>query len=582
MQQLYYDQIKGKDETNSSQCLVGGIELQDQTSMFSIYNRSESSSTKLNGNFLWFQLLIEILLRLSFTIAVAKKELVNVFKEAYYNDEAEKQKINEFDRDYLPDHAIKWYTKDFCLYRLLNKALRRQDIDLLYSFRMCIADIYRQLANEHKKLKESSPQLTLHVYRSQAISKAELERIKQSTNEFLSMNSFFSTSRNEEQALSFVSGGEPTADLVYVLFSIEADLTLNSKPFADINNLSAFEGEEEVLFMLGTIFRIKQVNFNQQRNLWVVSLELCGQDDHDLNSIFQHFKNDFGEKTSLWHLTDLLFDMNEIDRAEKFYHRLIDDVSEYEAAVCYDALGVIAHRKADYNLASMYHNKALKYFKTIFPDDHPVLAYSYEHIGAVEESLSNYDLALKNYEEAVVIWLMAYGDKHIRFARCLINIGLIYDKKKDFSKALANYFCALEIHQQNELPDDHPLFGLLFNNIGYIYFQQDDYDEALIYYEKSLEIRLKSLPSLHTDIGFTYHNIAALYFNQGKYLQALQYYTKGHEIYQHAYESTHPSMILLQNDITKCSTLIVSHLFVTFFSQFSTLHKMLQKNSICI
>jgi tetratricopeptide (TPR) repeat protein len=556
---MYFDQIKCKEcESTLLQCPIGAIELQDQTSTFSIYNRSESSSTKLNGNFLWFQLFIEVLLRITYTVKTAKEELVNLFNKTYCNNIIEQRKINEFDKDYECDQAIKWYTKDFCLYKLLNTALRKQDIDCLYTFRMYVVDIYKQLSKEHEQLKESSTNSILHVYRSQAISTTELERMKQSINEFISMKSFLSTSKNEEQASSFVLGGEPTKDLVYVLFAITANLRLNSKPFADITNLSAIGGEEEVLFMLGTIFRIKEVAFNKDKNLWIVSLELCSQDDNDLNSIFQYFKNNYGEKTSLWHLTDLLFDMNELDKAEKFYKGLIDEVSEYEGAICYDALGVIATGKAEYNLALMYHEKSLIFLKTKLSDKHLLLAYSYDHLGIVHGCLGNHDLALENHQQALDIWLIAFGDKDLKIAQCLINIGLIYDKKTLFQESLANYFYAQAIYQENNLPDDHPLFGLLFNNIGYIYFEQDDFIEALSYYKKSLDIRRKSLPAMHTDTGVTCHNIGALYLNQGNYLQALPYYEDAYNIYAYAYEKAHPRMIMVEKDIVMCRTLIVS------------------------
>ncbi|CAF1103566.1 unnamed protein product [Rotaria magnacalcarata] len=370
-------------------------------------------------------------------------------------------------------------------------------------------------------------------------------------------------SRSREQALSFALDGVVTDDLVYVLFEINADLELDSKPFADVTHLSAIRTEDEILFVLGTTFRIRHVTFDSNENLWIIRLELCNKNESDLNSIFEYYKNRFDEKTSIWHLTDLLFDMNELERAEKLYKRLINEVSEYEAAICYDALGVIAHQKADNDQALTYHNRALQYFKTIFSDDHPVLGYTYEHIGSVHTSLGNYDLALENHEQTFAIWLSVFGEEHTKTTQCLINMGLVYDKKKDFSKALSYYFYALEIYQKTNLLNDHPLFGLLFNNIGYIYFEQDNYREALGYYQKSLQIRLKTLSSAHVDIAVTYHNMASLYFNNRNYKQAMEYFEKADEICKCSYDSTHPLVAMLRNDILKCTVLSVSKLFST-------------------
>ncbi len=80
------------------------------------------------------------------------------------------------------------------------------------------------------------------------------------------MNSFLSTSKSEEQVSSF----------------------------ADITNLSAIEDEEEVfVYVVNKIFsNKKRYTFNDEKNhLDCISLEL---NDNDLNSIFQHLKNNFG------------------------------------------------------------------------------------------------------------------------------------------------------------------------------------------------------------------------------------------------------------------------------------------------
>ncbi|CAF4338925.1 unnamed protein product [Rotaria magnacalcarata] len=66
-----------------------------------------------------------------------------------------------------------------------------------------------------------------------------------------------------------------------VLFEITADphVTTN-KPFADISIFSEFNGESEVVFMLGSIFRLDSVRRSSDHKLWVIQMTLCSEDAH--------------------------------------------------------------------------------------------------------------------------------------------------------------------------------------------------------------------------------------------------------------------------------------------------------------
>ena len=106
--------------------------------------------------------------------------------------------VHEFENEYSSDKALWWYTRDSFLYKMLNKALRVQNIDLLFLFRFVIGDIYQQL-------KQNQCQSPVRVYRGQVISNDELNTLQQSIGEFISINSFFSTSTNRHKALGFLN-----------------------------------------------------------------------------------------------------------------------------------------------------------------------------------------------------------------------------------------------------------------------------------------------------------------------------------------------------------------------------------------
>ena len=64
-----------------------------------------------------------------------KQELIKLCKKEYENNNAQLAIVREFEKDYRTDKALCWYTRSAFLYRMLNKALRIQNIDLSFLFR---------------------------------------------------------------------------------------------------------------------------------------------------------------------------------------------------------------------------------------------------------------------------------------------------------------------------------------------------------------------------------------------------------------------------------------------------------------
>jgi len=85
-----------------------------------------------------------------------------------------------------------------------------------------------------------------------------------------------------------------------VLFEIDADPTMASeKPFADISELSEFGGESEILFMLGSSFRLNNVGYDRDDQVWIIRMTLYSENEHDLKQLIMHMKKrfDIGEPT---------------------------------------------------------------------------------------------------------------------------------------------------------------------------------------------------------------------------------------------------------------------------------------------
>ncbi len=287
-----------------------------------IYHTGEArqqSTTELNGEFVHSQLLIDCLLRMK-SKSKDKNEFVTYCKKEYAKDNSQLDIIREFEQNYSSDRALNWYTRDCFLYRLFNRAHRVQDVDVLYLFAFFMRDLKQQL----ERNQYSSP---VNVYRGQLMSKKEVQQLKNSEGQLLSINSFFSTTRDRDVAIIFSGDtGTPNNASQPVLFEIQADPQIDrSRPFADITPFSHISDEEEVLMMLGSIFRLRHIRY--EGHLCIIQLELCSENGHDIKPIFDQMKIDYHGKgcTNAGVYGIVLGKMGKYDEAEKYIRRELDD-----------------------------------------------------------------------------------------------------------------------------------------------------------------------------------------------------------------------------------------------------------------
>jgi tetratricopeptide (TPR) repeat protein len=510
-------------------------------------NSAGQSTSELDGQFVHAQLSIDVLLRMKSTI-VDKNELINLCKEEYKDDEVELAIVNEFDQDYSPDRALWWYTRESFLYRLLNKALRMQNTDMLFLFRFFIRDIERQL--EQYKCSSS-----IRVYRGQLISNDELKVLNNSIGQFISMNSFLSTSVDRKQALVFLDELNVPNNLQRVLFEIDADPRLECvKPFANITSHSYFSEEEEVLMMLGSIFQLVNVRCDDQ--VWIIRMRLCSDNDNDLKPIFEYIKSHkYGKdnaQTDLLSFGSVLRDMGKFDDAEKYFCRLLSELpNDHEGiADCYHNLGEITMEKGDYDSSLEWHQKSLEIKLRTLKTNDPDLAESYNSIGIVHRRKGDNKLALESFNKALTVFKRGLNEDHPKAAKCFNNIGNVYQIEGKYLDALEYYQKAFVI-QQRCLPADHPDLGTSHGNIGSVHQCLDHYDLALEHYNMSLEILRKTLPPQHPSIAITLKNIGVTHENKREPRQALKYFEEAAAIRRHAFPATHPSVLLIEQDIRR-------------------------------
>ncbi len=316
---------------------------------------ASKSTIGVNGQFVFSQVLIDCLLRLKST-PTDKNELISYCTNQYEGNSFELRNLREFEEDYSPGKAIWWYTRESFFYKTLNAALRTQNIHMIFLFRAFIADIDQQLQTHQAK----NP---LRVYRSQLMSNDELGDLKRYIGQFISINSFFSTSDQRQIALFHLGDKSSLFDSERVLFEINADPKMvTTKPFADVSKHSVFQTESEVLFMLGSIFRLESIDRNDDDEVWIIRMTLCTDDELDLKQVLMHMKQQIGSgDTNLRTLGTILWNMGRLDLAEKYFSRLVKELSHNDPLLSslYEDLGKLASQRSDFDMSVQWHEKSL-------------------------------------------------------------------------------------------------------------------------------------------------------------------------------------------------------------------------------
>ncbi|CAF0851699.1 unnamed protein product [Adineta steineri] len=510
---------------------------------------STENLNQLDPTFMYTQLFKEILLDIKYGDN-AIKDLATCCHEVFTGNPNELQMINEFERDYDPQKAIWWYTRECFTYKMLNKALRIMDADIIINMGFFLRDVHQQIQQLYEQQVSSYGSEPFIVYRGQGLMKSDFEKLQQTKGGLMSFNNFLSTSKNKKISLKFSEDASSKTDMVGILFLMSIDPCIKSTPFASITELSYFKAqEEEILFSMHTVFRvnaIKQMDNNNQ--LYEVELQLTSDDDQQLHILTDWIREDT-DSTGWNRLGLLLFKIGQFNKAEELYTVLLEQTSdEGKKATYYNQLGYTKDQKGDYENAIWYHEQALEILQKNLPSNHHALADSYNNIGLVYTKTGEYSKALSFYENALEIRQKTFPSNHPDLADSYNNIGMVYANMGEYSKALSFYEQGLTIREKT-LPSNHPDLATSYNNTGGVYDGMKEYSKALSFYEKALEIQQKTLSSNHPDLANSYNNIGCVHTRMGKYSKALSFYENALEIRQKTFPSNHPDLAASYNNI---------------------------------
>ncbi|CAF2537696.1 unnamed protein product [Rotaria sp. Silwood2] len=244
-----------------------------------VYNQEQASA------FMAHQRTIDTLLCLPHTNETLN-EMIEEFRRMYSDNEVALADINIFEQTYNPNTAVQWYSRDSFLHRIINNALRSSDADMMFKMRHFLIDLYIQLDGLYKESHTFYPRSMIDkLYRGQIMSKTEFEYFRQLPGRIISINTFLSTTTSLQIALAFANVSSNNNDFTRVLFCIETNLYVQHKrPYANISNFSMFSDEDEVLFAMGSLFRIQYIDIlDRINNIPVIYLQMVDQKETDYN-----------------------------------------------------------------------------------------------------------------------------------------------------------------------------------------------------------------------------------------------------------------------------------------------------------
>ncbi|CAF1643081.1 unnamed protein product [Adineta ricciae] len=500
--------------------------------------------------FIWFQLLLNVLLRMPRNTN-NMTDMLEVARSYYGSDPHELKKINEFASTYQSSKAVWWYTHDSFVYRLLNRAVRTQDICTIFTFRFFIIDLYAQLSSIAKA--RTTP-LRKEAYRGQFLPMNELETIKNNVNGLISMNTFLSTTTDASVAFLYAGHGSGLPSHASVVFTIDLNIDNNNntafdRPFADISQYSSKLDEKEILLSMGTIFRITAVE--EYDSTYEVFLQRETQAKECLSTLISDKNIELTQSTtSELALGDFLSDMGMLDQAEQFYRIILqyqipaDENPELHVSL-FNSIGLLHIDRADYSAAQSILEQAYSVAK----NNRVFLSTILSNLGLVYLNQCRYDRALKYFQRAKRL-----EPSTMKSISILSNIAAVFQEKGQYKKARSYYRRALTA-QEKYLPPMHLKFATLYLNLGSLEKTLGNYQKSLTLYERSLNIYQQTLPANHHSLAHVYNNLGLLHQDLENFSKAREYLEQALHILSLNFERTKDQNLLYMKTLNNLGTL---------------------------
>ncbi|CAF3854636.1 unnamed protein product [Adineta steineri] len=401
--------------------------------------------------FLSFLTMVKILLDISYDNNDIE-DMWRVYRILYMENSIELKNIKDLSKSYNSENAINYYTKSSCFFKIINQACRTENVQHICEFRVYISDLDKQLsARSIEQEKNGIKSSITKVYRGKVLSSSILQQLIDNEHGLISMNGFLSTTALSEIA-DIYSSIEGKIDEGYIRVRFILIIDTIEQPYAYIGDCSAVPAESEILFSLGTIWRIESIKPGEK--FYEIELTSYNNLNSYLDTLLKNYKK---KEYDLSLVGDILRELGNYEEAEWFYQKMFkqDDLSDESRVYLY------------YNMAMMRkelgcNSGAIQYFQ--------------EAARRLQSSITKSN-GIRSSREIYIC------DKESILIAVYNNIGLVHEKNIGFNEAIKCYNQAIEIENGSKLE-----VAIVYNNLGLIYCRYGNYQQAWNYLTKAVEL----------------------------------------------------------------------------------------------
>ncbi|CAF4492608.1 unnamed protein product [Rotaria socialis] len=472
--------------------------------------------------------------------AEAKQQMIKECKKYYWDRPRQMLEVTEFQRVYTQETAISWYTKPCFIHRLVNEALRTENIASLWIFRYFIGDLCTSLRNARMKITEP-----LVLYRGTKIAHSEIVQLR--VGSLISTNGFFSTSRHRDIAELFITRMESMNDHDhdhYVMFEIVIQPHSFDVIIADVANQSAIPDEAEVLFDLGTVFEILSYEKEDKHPVWHIRIRPSSE-IQDVRQDFERFILTQMEYTSPLILFGMLFsDMSEYKKSLTYFRDLLrtQNLGRNDLANVYCGLARTYRFMGRHKAALALMRQAERLQRQMLPRNNFDYARTLASLATVYAVMDEYQHELFYYKKAYALYRnILPTQKHIEIARSLSRLGLAFLHQHQYTRALSVLSRSLKVHEQT-MPEKNPYKADAVELVGIAHDYLGNVEITFSYIEKAVAMRHTCLNQDHERMEHSYFILSHLYEKHCKYQLALKYAYQLLELRERTLSVNHPSL----------------------------------------
>lgn len=433
-----------------------------------------------------------------------KKDMLIFCRIHYDHNREELNRIDEFEKSFTDTNSIQWYTRYCFLTKIISRAFRTQEIDLLFKMRYFVQCL-------HKQIKSIALREPTTVYAILKVEKETVEKFQKNINGLVLFRSFI-LARYEQ----------PTSNEYLIL-----SLRLGSDCAANIQELRSSNCNADVLINIDTVFRIIAINEDKNR-VCTVNLECVPHSD----SHFQQLTATLREATKapvvilqlmrLFLQTDHYSDgvyLTDIVYQDKSFEN--DGTLLASLASAHHLLGNVAETARNFEEARSHFFKSLRAFQLFLPVDHPMLSSSYNNIGSMFYQEDHHEDAIRFHELALHCQLKASNPDTDAIVTYSANIGAVYIDQKKYTEAIKHLERASTILEKMSTKANPKRLISIFQKISSCLWRTKKADEALKYYQKTLDLQLQLPDPLPHPLSVTYYNLSTAYACIGDYDEAV-------------------------------------------------------------